>query len=115
MCGVNGPVAGRGPQGAARLIAETEGGGAPCTCLLTRRIFFARRGRDDIRPPTADRGETTSAREGEISGQDEAMDATHRQQGWSEAAVDILVEFLEAAVHSLLQARRVYPQGLNVE
>lgn len=42
------------------------------------------------------------------------MDENHRQQGWGEAVVDILVEFLEAAVHSLLQARRVYPQGVNV-
>lgn len=42
------------------------------------------------------------------------MDATHRQQGWGEAVVDILVEFFEAAAHSLLHARRVYPQGLNL-
>lgn len=41
------------------------------------------------------------------------MDATHRQ-GWDEAVVDIVVEFLEAAVHSLLHTRRVYPQGSNV-
>ncbi len=39
------------------------------------------------------------------------MDAADRQ-GWNDAVVDIVVEFLEAAVHSLLQARRVYPQGV---
>lgn len=38
------------------------------------------------------------------------MDAVD-QHGWSEAVVDILVEFLEAATHSLLHARRAYPQG----
>ncbi|CAM9301904.1 unnamed protein product [Ectocarpus sp. 8 AP-2014] len=39
------------------------------------------------------------------------MDAVD-QQGWSEAVVDILVEFLEAATHSLLHSRRAYPQDI---
>lgn len=42
------------------------------------------------------------------------MDDDHRQQGWEDAMVDILVEFLEAAVHSLLHARRLYPPGLKM-
>lgn len=42
-----------------------------------------------------------------------SMDAVHRQQGWDDAIVDILVEFIEAAVHSLLHARRLYPPGLK--
>lgn len=42
------------------------------------------------------------------------MDAAHLQQGWDEVMVDILVEFLEAAVHSLLHARSLYPPGLKI-
>ncbi|CAM9259090.1 unnamed protein product, partial [Pylaiella littoralis] len=52
------------------------------------------------------------AREGKTSRHNGTMDANHRQQGWGEAVVDILVEFFEAAVHSLLHARRVYPQDI---
>eukprot|EP00903_Cladosiphon_okamuranus_P017527 g16142.t1 len=40
------------------------------------------------------------------------MDANHEHQGWDEAMVDILVEFLETAVHSLLHARRLYPPDI---
>ena len=37
------------------------------------------------------------------------MDAT--RQTWNEAMTEIVVDFMEAAVHNLLHARRVYPQG----
>lgn len=37
------------------------------------------------------------------------MDSTH--PSWNEALVDVVIDFTEAAVHSLLHARKVYPQG----
>lgn len=38
------------------------------------------------------------------------MDAT--RQTWNEAMTDIVVDFMEAAAHTLLHARKVYPQGI---
>ncbi|CAM9221434.1 unnamed protein product [Laminaria digitata] len=38
------------------------------------------------------------------------MDAT--RQSWNEAMTEIVVDFMEAAVHTLLHARRVYPQDI---
>eukprot|EP00752_Nemacystus_decipiens_P003786 g3486.t1 len=43
---------------------------------------------------------------------DRSVDTDRRQQGWEEAMVDVFVEFLEAAVHSLLHARRLYPPDI---
>ncbi|CAM9153688.1 unnamed protein product [Ascophyllum nodosum] len=38
------------------------------------------------------------------------MDTSH--PSWNEALADIINEFIEAAVHTLLHARRVYPQAI---
>ncbi|CAM9202921.1 unnamed protein product [Hapterophycus canaliculatus] len=40
------------------------------------------------------------------------MATADQHEGWDEAVVDIVVEFLEAAIHTLLQARRAYPQDI---
>lgn len=39
------------------------------------------------------------------------MDAT--RQTWNEPMTEIVVDFMEAAVHTLLHARKVYPQGIT--
>lgn len=33
------------------------------------------------------------------------------ERSWDDALVDVVVDFTEAAVHTLLHARRVYPIG----